>query len=259
MSIEVQSLSYSYGDRRVLQDISFKAGEGEFLSILGPNGVGKSTLFRCMLGLLSDYTGKVLVNGQDAGSLSIQERARQISYIPQSSASAFNYSVLEVVLMGVSSRLGAFASPRKEDVERCQWALAKTGIPHLAQRCFHKLSGGERQLVLIARALAQKARVLMLDEPTASLDFGNQFLVMKQARSLASEGYTVIQTTHNPEQSFIFSDRILMLQNGRVLKEGPPSEVLTKELIKELYGVDTDVLSLYDDRARVCIPHEILT
>lgn len=259
MSIEVQSLSYSYGDRRVLQDISFKVGEGEFLSILGPNGVGKSTLFRCMLGLLSDYTGKVLINGQDAGSLSIQERARQISYIPQSSASAFNYSVLEVVLMGVSSRLGAFASPRKEDVERCQWALAKTGIPHLAQRCFHKLSGGERQLVLIARALAQKARVLMLDEPTASLDFGNQYLVMKQARSLASEGYTVIQTTHNPEQSFIFSDRILMLQNGRVLKEGPPSEVLTKELIKELYGVDTDVLSLYDDRARVCIPHEILT
>ena len=258
MSIEVKNLSYSYGDYPVLKDISFKVSRGEFLSILGPNGVGKSTLFRCVLGLLAGYTGQVLVNDRDSRSFSVQERAKQIAYIPQFSGSTFNYSVFDMVLMGTSSRLDQFRSPKIEDIERCEWALDKVGISQLSQRCFHRLSGGERQLVLIARALAQNASVLMLDEPAASLDYGNQILVMRQARCLAEEGYTVIQTTHNPEQSFLFSDRILALQNGRVLKEGRPKEVLTKQVMKKLYGVDTEVLSLYGDRVRVCIPSEIM-
>jgi len=139
----------------------------------------------------------------------------------------------------------------------CQWAMEKVGISHLALRCFHRLSGGEQQLVLIARALVQKAPVLMLDEPTANLDFGNQLRVLEQARSLAREGYTVIQTTHHPEQSYLFSDRILTIQKGRVLKEGTPEEVLTEETIRALYGVDVEVVSLYNDNARICIPAHI--
>ena len=257
MSIEVKNLSFSYADRPVLHDICFSVGRGEFLSILGPNGVGKSTLFRCILGLLSGYTGQVLVDGTDARSFSVREAARHIAYIPQSSHPIFNYSVFDIVLMGRTSGLSTFRSPGKKDREICQWAMAKVGITHLQERCFHRLSGGEQQLVLIARALVQDAPVLMLDEPTANLDFGNQILVLEQARNLAREGYTVIQTTHHPEQSYQFSDRILAIQKGRVLTEGKPEQVLTEETMKALYGVDVDVVSLYEDHARICIPRNI--
>ena len=257
MSIEVQNLSFSYGDRPVLHDISFRVEKGEFLSILGPNGVGKSTLFRCVLGLLSGYTGQVLVDGADSRSFTVREAAKHIAYIPQSSHPIFNYSVFDIVLMGRTSGLSTFRSPKKQDTELCRWALEKVGIPHLSDRCFHRLSGGEQQLVLIARALVQKAPILMLDEPTASLDFGNQLLVLEQCRNLAREGYTVIQTTHNPEQSYQYSDRILTLQHGRVLAEGTPKEVLTEKTIRALYGVEVDVVSLRDDRARICLPANI--
>ena len=257
MPIEVKNLSFSYADRQVLYDISFSVGKGEFLSILGPNGVGKSTLFRCTLGLLSNYTGQVLVDGKDARTFTVREAARHIAYIPQSSHPAFNYSVFDIVLMGTTSALSPFRTPSREDRDRCVHALEKVGIPHLAQRCFHRLSGGEQQLVMIARALVQNAPILMLDEPTANLDFGNQLLVLEQVRNLAKEGYTVIQTTHHPEQSYMFSDRILAIQNGRVLIEGTPAEVLTKQTMQLLYGVEVDVLSLYQDRARICIPSHI--
>ena len=256
MSIEVKDLSFSYSERPVLHNINFSVGRGEFLSILGPNGVGKSTLFRCVLGLLSGYTGQVLVDGTDSRTFSTREAAKHIAYIPQSSRSIFNYSVFDIVLMGRTSGLATFRSPGKADRELCHWAMEKVGITRLADRCFHRLSGGEQQLVLIARALVQKAPILMLDEPTANLDFGNQLLVLKQARSLAQEGYTVIQTTHHPEQSYMFSDRILAIQNGRVLVEGAPKTVLTEENIRSLYGVDVDVVSLYHDSARICIPRQ---
>lgn len=256
MSIEVKDLSFSYSERSVLHNINFSVGRGEFLSILGPNGVGKSTLFRCVLGLLSGYTGQVLVDGTDSRTFSTREAAKHIAYIPQSSRSIFNYSVFDIVLMGRTSGLATFRSPGKADRELCHWAMEKVGITRLADRCFHRLSGGEQQLVLIARALVQKAPILMLDEPTANLDFGNQLLVLEQARSLAQEGYTVIQTTHHPEQSYMFSDRILAIQNGRVLVEGAPKTVLTEENIRSLYGVDVDVVSLYHDSARICIPRQ---
>ena len=254
MRIEVRNLSFSYGSRKVLSDISFRVEEGEFLSILGPNGVGKSTLFRCMLGLLSGYSGEVLLDGQEIRSLSVREIARRVAYIPQSSHPLFHYSVTDVVLMGVTNRLSCFAAPGKQDLERCRWALEKVGIGHLYKRCFHHLSGGEQQLVLIARALVQNAPILMLDEPTANLDFGNQLLVMEQARSLADEGYTIIQTTHHPEQSYRFSDRILAVQNGSILADGSPSQVLNEETMERLYHVDVEILSLKEDRVRICIP-----
>lgn len=257
MSIEVKDLCFSYGEREVLHGVSFKAEQGEFLSILGPNGVGKSTLFRCVLGLLRDYTGSITVEGRDAKSLSIREAAKLVAYIPQSSHPAFNYSVRDIVLMGTTSGLGTFSTPKKEDIRRVEEALEKIGISHLAERCFHRISGGERQLALIARALVQRAPVLMLDEPTASLDFGNQLLVLTQARELAREGYTVIQTTHNPEQSYMFSDRILALRGGEVLTEGRPRDVLTSDMMRQLYGVEVEVSSLFDDRARVCTPASV--
>ena len=258
MSIEVKNLNFSYGSRQILFDISFKVQKGEFLSILGPNGVGKSTLFRCVLGLLTDYQGQVLIDGKDSRTFSIREAARHIAYIPQSTAPVFNYSAFDIVLMGRTSAMRAFQAPKKEDLDRCHWALDKIGISHLETRCFHRLSGGEQQLVMLARALVQDAPILMLDEPTANLDFGNQIRVLTQVRDLAKEGYTIIQTTHHPEQSYMFSDKILAIQNGRILTEGIPSQVLTAENMQKLYGIDVEVLSFYEDRTRVCIPRQII-
>ncbi|MEG1633267.1 MAG: ABC transporter ATP-binding protein [Oscillospiraceae bacterium] len=258
MSVEVKNLSFAYDSRPILRDVSFTAASGEFLSVLGPNGVGKSTLFRCVLGLLRGYSGEVLIEGKSAKALSVAELAKCVAYIPQSSNPTFNYSVFDIVLMGTTAGTRAFSVPGREQKARADWALEKVGIHHLAERCFHRISGGERQLAMIARALAQKAPVLMLDEPTASLDFGNQVLVLTRARELAREGYTVIQTTHNPEQTYMFSDRVLALKDGRVLREGKPQEVLDKALMGELYGVDVEVSSLFGDRVRVCTPGVIL-
>lgn len=254
MSIRVNNLSFSYGKKQILHDISFSAEKGEFLSVLGPNGAGKSTLFRCILGLLPDYSGQVLVNDRNIKDLPVREASKQIAYIPQNSHSVFHYNVLDIVLMGRTNRASAFGNPGKEDERASINALEKVGICALKDRCFHKLSGGEQQLVLIARALAQDAPILLLDEPTANLDFGNQILVLEQAKKLAEEGYTVIQTTHHPEQSYLYSDRILMLQHGRILANGKPAEVLTNEMMKQLFNASVKIISLYDDAARVCIP-----
>lgn len=254
MSIKIENLSFSYGRREVLHNISFSVERGEFLSILGPNGVGKSTLFRCILGIVDGYTGRVLIDGKDAADMKIKEQAKHIAYIPQSSSPAFNYSVFDIVLMGATGGLGRFQTPGEAERERVNAALEKMKIPHLAGQCFHKISGGERQLALIARALVQNANILMFDEPTASLDFGNQLLVLRHARALADDGYTVIQTTHNPEHSYMFSSRIVCLGNGGLIADGTPQEVLNQATVKKLYGEEVEVLSLYEDKFRVCIP-----
>jgi iron complex transport system ATP-binding protein len=185
---------------------------------------------------------------------SARDASMQIAYIPQKSHSVFHYDVLDIVLMGRTNRTSVFGNPGKEDERACLKSLEKVGIADLKDSCFHKLSGGEQQLVLIARALAQDAPVLLLDEPTANLDYGNQVLVLEQTKKLAQEGYTVIQTTHHPEQSYLFSDRILALQNGRIVVNGKPADALTSEMMKQLYNVSVNVISLYDDTARVCIP-----
>ena len=254
MTLEVKDLSYSYGDREILHDISFRAEPGEFVSILGSNGVGKSTLFKCILSLLGVRSGDVLLDGKSTRTMSVGELAKCIAYIPQSTSPAFNYSVEDIVLMGTTSGLGAFATPGGEQLRRAGEALDRIGITQLRNRCFHHLSGGERQLVIIARALAQNAKILLLDEPTASLDLGNQLKVLRSAKGLAAEGYTIIQTTHNPEHSYMFSDRIVALKAGRVLKDGTPGAVITDSTMTELYGTGIKVASLENDSVRVCLP-----
>lgn len=254
MSVIVKDLSFSYGSHQVLHDINFTVEDGEFLSILGCNGVGKSTLFRCVLGLLNTYKGQVLINGVDTRRLPPSKMAKLAAYIPQNCSPAFNYSVEDIVLMGTTAGLNSMRSPGKKEQERVDWALDKIGIDHLRKRCFHHISGGERQLAVIARALVQDAKLLMLDEPTASLDFGNQMLVQEQARALANEGYTIIQTTHNPEQTYMFSDKVLAIKDGRVLCHGEPQKIMTREIISQLYGLEVEISSLYNDKVRICMP-----
>ncbi len=258
MNVTISDLSFSYGQRPILEDINFTAREGELLSVVGPNGVGKSTLFYCLLGLLNNYTGRITIDGRDTRDLDIREMARLVAYIPQSHFPSFNFSVADMVLMGTTHQISSIAMPGPRQKTLVEAALERLGIGHLRDRGYTQISGGERQLVLMARALVQETKVLILDEPTANLDFGNQILVLTQIRSLAREGYTIIQSTHNPEQTFQFSDSVAALFDGKVIAHGSPAEIFTADLMRILYGVEIEVQSLYNDKVRVCIPKVVI-
>ena len=254
MPIEIEHLSLSYGACEILHDISLTIPDRTLVNVLGPNGVGKSTLFKCILGLNSGYTGRILVNGKDLSKLNIRQRAQEIAYIPQSHAPVYDYSVLDVVIMSTGHDLGIVGSPRKKHVERAYAALERVGIGHLAGRTYTQISGGEQQLVLIARAIAQDAHTIIMDEPTSALDYGNTVRVLSCVRQLAREGMSIVQSTHQPDQAFLYADKTLVLERGHLKAFGDPKDVITKELVSDIYGVDVEVNSLYDDRVRVCVP-----
>ena len=239
MILSVENLSFSYTRRPVLRDVSFTAEKGELLSILGPNGAGKSTLFRCILGSLEGCGGRICADGRDICTLPHRERARRMAYIPQIHRPTFGYTVLDTVLMGTTRQLSPLQQPGREQIHTARDALERAGVSHLAERNFAHLSGGEQQLVLIARALAQQSDILIMDEPTSALDYGNQLRVLRQVRALSREGYTVLLSTHNPQHALTFADRVLALQDGSVAALGPSGDVLTPALLRRLYGVDT--------------------
>lgn len=241
MSVDVRDLSFSYGKQALLQKVSFSAQAGEVIAVLGPNGVGKSTLFRCMLGFLKPQAGEILAEGKPLSAYSQKELAKQIAYIPQSYSPAFDYTVKESVLMGLTAQLGLFASPGRQEEEKALSILESLGMGDLADRSCAKISGGERQLMLLARALIQEARVLLMDEPTASLDYGNSCRVMERVRALGRAGYTVIFSTHDPNQALHYASRVLAMEAGSILADGRPEAVLTEETLSRLYRVQVAV------------------
>lgn len=253
----IDNISFSYGSREVLKDISFTAEKGEFISVLGPNGVGKSTLFCCMLGLLSPEKGNTYISGKPISEMSAAQLAKKIAYIPQSHNPVFNFTVFDMVLMGTTAQTGAFSAPGREQLTLAETALERLEIAHLKDRGYANISGGERQLVLIARAIAQQAKILVMDEPSANLDYGNRIRVMNTMKGLTKDGYAVIQSTHDPDQAFLYSDKILALYGGRVLAWGTPQETICSSLISTLYGVNVEVCSMRDDHVRVCVPIDI--
>lgn len=255
--LRVENLNFSYGNREILKDINFFVEKGELVSVLGQNGVGKSTLFRCILGILNDYTGKIVVCGDDVRKLDPKTIAGRIAYIPQSQYPTFNYSVFDMVLMGTTGQFSAISTPGKKHTEEAENALEQMGIADLRNRGFRNISGGERQLVLMARAFAQNAKLWLLDEPTANLDFGNQMKVMSKLKELTEKGYLVVQSTHNPEQTFWFSDRILALKDGRILACGNPRQVATEEIMSQIYQIDVEICNLRNGDFKVCLPKKI--
>ncbi len=238
MSIQCSHLTFSYGPVPVLRDVSFSAEGGRLTAVLGPNGAGKTTLFRCILGLAGRYSGSVLLDGEKAEAMPARERAHRIAYIPQIHAPSFGYSVLDMVLMGTAHSVGTLSQPKREQTDAALAALDRLRISPLRDRIFTRLSGGEQQLVLVARALAQNAGTLVMDEPTASLDYGNQDRVLRIIRELADDGYCVLLSTHNPQHAFWFADEALALQDGSVAVAGIPEAVLTPERIRSLYRMD---------------------
>ena len=259
-TLDIQHVSFAYSKKgpRVLKDVSFSTEEGDLLAVLGPNGVGKSTLFKCMLGFMKKYEGKIFLNGADVSEMTHKQIAKQIAYIPQSTHPVFNYEVLDVVMMGLTSQLTLLSSPKQEHIKEARDALESLGIAHLEHAGYGEISGGERQLVLIARALVQKSKILIMDEPTANLDYGNQFRVMQRVAGLAKNGYTIILSTHNPDHAFIYANRVVMMYGGEVIADGLPDEVLDADLIKKVYGVDV-MVNNFENTCRthkLCVPKD---
>jgi len=241
LTLEVKDLRFSYKDNRVLKGVDLSAGAGQCVFVLGENGAGKTTLFRCLLGLLAGYTGEIHIDGTDAANMSSREIARKIAYIPQAHTPVFNYTVFETVLMGTNVLTAGLRTPGKLERETTEQMLEQMNIPHLGERGFAEISGGEQQLALIARALAQKSRILIMDEPTANLDYGNQFRVMRHIRQLARDGYLVILSTHNPEHALLYSDMVLVLKEGKAMVYGEPGKILNQDLIKSVYGISVEL------------------
>ena len=256
--MEVKNLSYAYkkGGPKVLDQISFRLERGRLIAVLGANGAGKTTLFKCILGLMKQYEGSVLLDGREIRSLSRKEIAKKIAYIPQSEIPVYNYTVLDTVMMGTTSMISPLRSPGKEQEEIAEAAMERLGISYLSERGIGEISGGERQLALLARAMAQKAQILIMDEPTANLDYGNQQQVMSQIKRMAEEGYTILLSTHNPEHALQYATDVFAIKDSHVLAEGSADKVLNEELIEQIYGLKVKITEteINGKRVRSCIP-----
>ena len=240
--LSTHALAYGHPGRTLGRAIDLDVQTGEVLCVLGPNGGGKTTLFRTLLGLLPTHAGTIALSGKPLDAYKPAERAKLMAYVPQAGNSAFAFTVHEVVLMGRTAHLGLFASPGAKDIAAANAAINELNIAHLADKSFTQISGGERQLALIARALAQASPLLILDEPTASLDFGNQTLILNEIRRLKASGRSVLFCTHDPDHALQCADRALLLHRGNVLALGIPREVVTAANLKTLYGVDVELI-----------------
>jgi iron complex transport system ATP-binding protein len=234
-SAEGVGFRYHRGDW-LLRDFSCSLPDGEILAVLGPNGCGKTTLLKLLLGILSPSEGRI-------------QRGGRLGYVPQVSASVFNYRVLDMVVMGRASDVGFFSVPGGEDYRRAEESLARLGVSDLAECGYSRLSGGQRQLVLIARALVSRPCGLILDEPASALDFKNQDIVLSALRQLAEEGLGVVMTTHAPHHALHAAGRVLVMEHGTGYFCGPSSEVMTGERLRRLYGLELKPIS-FEHRGR---------
>jgi iron complex transport system ATP-binding protein len=253
MRLEAVDLAIGYPGRLVGKGISLTLDTGEVLGLLGPNGAGKTTLFRTLLGLQRPLGGLATIGGEPLERLQPAEIARRVAYVPQAHVTEFSYSVLDVVLMGRTARLRPFSSPGAHDERIARAKLDSLGIGALAGADYTRISGGQRQLVLIARALAQEAPVLVMDEPTASLDFGNQTLVLARIRDLAADGYGVLLSTHDPDHALLVANRVAVMAEGGLSAVGPTNDVITGALLSRIYGMTVRVEETPSGQ-RVCVP-----
>jgi iron complex transport system ATP-binding protein len=247
-------LTIGYRDHTVGSGLNLQLATGEVLALLGPNGGGKTTLLKTLLGLIKPKAGEVRLGERPLAGLSIRERARSLAYVPQVHVGTFAFTVETVVLMGRSAHGNLFSRPSAHDRDVALAALERFGISPLSERPYTEISGGERQLVLLARALAQEPQFIVLDEPTASLDFGNQGIVMREIKALAASGHGVLFTTHDPNHALRAADRAFLLRDGTALAEGPVESVLSRERLEALYRAPVERLTDPASKAAAFLP-----
>jgi iron complex transport system ATP-binding protein len=250
--IRIEELSFSYRGQAVLAGLSLDVAEGGVTALLGPNGSGKTTLLKLILGLLKPAKGTLSFRGRDLQRIAPRELAREMAYVPQVHREAFGYRVEHIVLMGRMPHTSFFSGYGARDRLIATEAMERLGIAHLAHRPYTEVSGGERQLALIARALTQGAQVFIMDEPTNGLDYGHQVRLLGRMSSLAKEGLTFLFSTHHPDHALSVADRVVMMQSGAILHDSPVAGI-TSESLRALYGVDVRILPVHEGQ-RVCVP-----
>lgn len=251
--IEVKDAAFSYKEENIFYDINLQLNYGQMLCLIGPNGCGKTTLLDCILGIKSLKSGEVILDGQSIKTMKPYQIARKISYVPQSHEMTFPYKVLEIVLMGRAAYTSMFSSPKQRDIEIAEGALDMVGMLGFKDRIYTQLSGGEAQMVMIARALAQQTPFIILDEPTSHLDFKHEHTVLENIVDLMREKKLgIIMATHFPNHAFYFENSgiktsVAMFHNGSFKEIGPPSQVLSRQNMYRVFNIETKLLSYEDD------------
>lgn len=257
MELTLKHVTCGYGTTPILKDVSLTLRQGEIVCILGPNGIGKTTVFRSVLGFLKLLEGEVLLDGVPRDRIRARDFAKCVGYVPQSHEPPFPYSVPDVVVMGRAAHLRPFEAPGLEEYRIVDQVLNMLEISYLREKTYTRISGGERQMVLIARALAQNSGLLVMDEPTANLDFGNQIHVLQSIKKLTASGLGVLMTTHNPDHAFLCCDRVILLTKDKQVLEGTVDEIVTEENLRKVYGVEvriTTTVTETGEKIRSCVP-----
>lgn len=253
--LEADNVSFSYGDGRlVLDDVSICIAPGEMLTLLGPNGAGKSTLLNCLVGALVPQQGRVLLADENVSRMMPRDVAKVVAYVPQTSIPTYGYQVRNYIAMGRAPHKGMFQHPDADDFALVDEAMESLGITHLARKPYTQISGGERQLVNVCRAIVQKPKVILFDEPTSALDYGNQIKVLRMVKHLREQGYAVIMTTHNPDHPILLGGRVAILDRDGHLVSGGVGKLMTEDRLSELYGIDLRVLRIDELDRNACLP-----
>lgn len=257
--LAVNGLNFYYNpDRIILKDISFKLASHEILCLLGPNGTGKTTLLRCLLSLNKMKSGNISIDGCDLTRIPPKKRARMMAYVPQATTMAFPYEAKEIVLMGRVSHLATGGRPTCKDRQIAVEAMERLGILHMSRYLFNEMSGGEKQMVLVARALAQQSKIIIMDEPTANLDYSNQIKMLQVIKALSEEDYSILMTSHFPDHAFLACNKALLMRDGVIMAQGIPDKVVTTDNLSKLYDTPVCVtkakLARQDEETKVCIP-----
>lgn len=258
MILELRDVSCGYTpDNPLIKNITFTLKEGDICALLGPNGVGKTTLFKTILNLIPTLSGQVCINGDNIAKWTAKKRAKYMAYVAQAHVPSFPYLVKDIAMLGRMGQMGSFSQPSKKDYEVVEQVLEDVGIRYLRDEPYTEISGGERQLLMIAKALAQQPQILIMDEPTANLDYGNMILVMKCIRKLAEKGICVIFTTHMPDQAFMCQAKTAMLFREAPLVFGEANRVITEKNLDMAYHTDIQILEVIDKNGKpmkVCMP-----
>ncbi len=257
--LSVKELSFYYHpDRMILKNISFELDDHEILCLLGPNGTGKTTLLRCILSLHKTKKGSITLDGCDLAKISPKNRAAMMAYVPQATNVTFPYEAGEIVEMGRVAHLGLGGRPTAQDRRLADEAMEQMGILHMKEYQFNEMSGGEKQMALIARAIAQQAKILVMDEPTANLDYCNQVKMLKVIKTLAEQGYAILMTSHFPDHAFLACSKVVLMRDGVIMAQGLPDNVVTTGNLTRLYSTPVCVaetrLELTGTLTKVCVP-----
>jgi iron complex transport system ATP-binding protein len=252
MSIALNDVSFGYGSTPVIKNASFVIERGKALSILGPNGAGKTTLLSVLTGLLAPSSGEILFDGKNLSGIDAQSMALLIGYVPQVIVPAFDYSVLDYVVTGCAPRIKLFSRPKREHYEAAMEAICEMGIEHIVQKSYMRISGGERQQASLARVIAQKPQLILMDEPTAHLDYGNQIRVLNIIKRLSAEGFGIVFTTHNPDHVLLLGGKAAVMTREGCLTFGSAEELIDEGFLTELYKTELRVSQPVGAQRKIC-------